>query len=165
MTQEQPQQLFGWRSIAVIVGLAAVWVLMLLLGTGSLDRTIYEDLYAGHRPYLISVARVLTALGEPTVLIGASIVCAICLWYVGRARIGLALFLVALTGRGISEIEKYAVGRQRPALEPHLVMVKTPSFPSGHATSSMIFYLALALALTGNNRWRRPVAAAAVLLS
>ena len=53
----------------------------------------------------------------------------------------------------------------RPDLEPHLVVVKTSSFPSGHATSSMIFYLTMALALTARTRWQRLAAAGAVLLS
>ena len=44
-------------------------------------------------------------------------------------------------------------------------LVKTSSFPSGHATSSMIFYLALALVLTAGTRWHRIAAAGAVLLS
>jgi undecaprenyl-diphosphatase len=72
---------------------------------------------------------------------------------------------IALIGRGLSEIEKIWVARPRPELEPHLVLVKTQSFPSGHAFSSMVFYLALALALTGDSRWRWPAASAAVLLS
>src|SRR5205085_5971003 len=57
------------------------------------------------------------------------------------------------------------IARVRPDLEPHLVVVKTSSFPSGHAASSMIFYLTLALALTAGTRWSRPAAAAAILLS
>jgi undecaprenyl-diphosphatase len=69
-----------------------------------------------------------------------------------------------LIGRGLSEIQKYAIARVRPALEPHLVLVRTPSFPSGHATSSMIFYLTLALALAPAG-WRRRAAACAILLS
>jgi undecaprenyl-diphosphatase len=44
-------------------------------------------------------------------------------------------------------------------------VVKTSSFPSGHATSSMIFYLTVALALTGGTRWHRTAVAGAVLLS
>jgi undecaprenyl-diphosphatase len=45
------------------------------------------------------------------------------------------------------------------------VIVKTSSFPSGHATSSMIFYLTMALALTVGTRWHRTAAAGAILLS
>ena len=163
---EQPRPLrVPWRLIAMIVILAAIWLAMLLWGAGPLDRTVYEALYAGHRPALLEVARILTALGEPTVLIGASILCALWLWRVGRGRLGLVLFLVALIGRGLSEVQKYSVGRARPAIEPHLVIVKTSSFPSGHATSSMIFYLAVALALTARSPWHKAAVIGAVLLS
>jgi len=43
--------------------------------------------------------------------------------------------------------------------------VKTSSFPSGHATSSMIFFLTLALVLGAETRWQRPAVIAAILLS
>ena len=72
-----------------------------------------------------------------------------------RGRLGLALLLITLIGRGLSEVQKYWIARARPDLEPHLVVVKTTVFPSGHATSSMIFYLTLALALTAGTRWQR----------
>jgi undecaprenyl-diphosphatase len=75
------------------------------------------------------------------------------------------LLAVILVGRGITEVEKLAVARPRPELEPHLAIVRTWSFPSGHATSSMIFYLTLALALGAGKPWQRIAAAAAVLLS
>ena len=65
----------------------------------------------------------------------------------------------------MGEAQKYWIARVRPDVEPHLVMVKTSSFPSGHATSSMIFYLTLALALTAGTRWHRIAAAGAILLS
>jgi undecaprenyl-diphosphatase len=154
-----------WRLVSAIVALAVIWLAMLLGGAGPLDRAVYEALYAGHRPALLIVARVLTALGEPTVLIAASVICAIWLWREGRGRLGLTLLLVALIGRGLSEVQKYWIARVRPDLEPHLVVVKTSSFPSGHATSSMIFYLALALALTAHTRWKRIAAGGAILLS
>ena len=165
MTEGRPPQRVQLRFIAAIVSLAAIWLAMLTLGTGPLDRTVYEALYAGHRPFLLVIARVLTALGEPTVLIAACVVCALYLWYLGRARLGLTLLLIAMVGRGLSEIQKFWIARARPDIEPHLVIVKTRSFPSGHATSSMVFYLALALALTADTRWRRPAAAGAVILS
>jgi len=153
------------RFIAAIVTLATIWLVMLLWGAGPLDGQIYEALYAGNRPLLRAIAQGLTALGEPTVLIAACVACALWLWFAGRARLGVFLLLIAMTGRGLSEVQKYWIARARPSLEPHLVVVKTQSFPSGHATSSMIFYLALAIALTTGTRWHRTAAAAAVTLS
>jgi membrane-associated phospholipid phosphatase len=153
------------RFAAAIVALAAIWLAMLLFGAGPLDRTLYEALYAGHRPALALIARGLTFFGEPTVLIGAGVLCALWLWRTGRTRLAVVLVLIVLIGRGLSEVQKYTVARVRPDLEPHLVMVRTSSFPSGHASSSMIFYLTLALALTAGTRWHRVAAAGAVLLS
>lgn len=154
-----------WGLVAAIAILASVWQAMLLWGAGTLDRRIYEMLYAGHRPALLQMARFFTALGEPTVLIVAGFVVAGWLWWRGRGRFALALILVILIGRGLSEVQKYWIARARPELEPHLVLVKTSSFPSGHATSSMIFYFALALALAADSRWNRLAAAGAILLS
>lgn len=155
----------NWPHVAAVAALAALWLAMLLLGTGSLDRALYEALYAGHRPALFAIACFFTALGEPTVLIASGVGCWLWLWYAGRARMGLALLLIALLGRGLSEAQKYWIARVRPDVEPHLVVVKTSSFPSGHAASSMIFYLTLALALAAGTRWGRPAAAGAVILS
>jgi undecaprenyl-diphosphatase len=153
------------RYVAAITALAAVWLTMLLFGRGPLDRSIYETLYAGGRPALVTIARIFTAFGEPTVLVGAGFVIAGWLWLRSRGRFALGLLVVILVGRGLSEVQKYWIARARPELEPHLVVVKTSSFPSGHATSSMIFYLALALALTAPGGQRRMAAIAAVLLS
>jgi undecaprenyl-diphosphatase len=145
--------------------LAALWLAMLLLGGGPFDARIYELLYAGHRPALAALARALTILGEPTVLVTAGFVVALWLWWRGRSRVAVVLLAVVLVGRGLAEAQKYSIARVRPALEPHLVVVKTSSFPSGHAASSMIFYLTLALALTAGTRWHRLAAAGAILLS
>jgi undecaprenyl-diphosphatase len=138
---------------------------MLVWGGGPLDRHIYEALYAGHRPVLRAIARGFTDLGEPTFLIGAGIACALWLFYAGHRRLPWVLAAIVLLGRGLSEAQKYWIARVRPDLEPHLVVVKTSSFPSGHAASSMIFLLSLALVLTAGTRWARPAVAGAILLS
>jgi undecaprenyl-diphosphatase len=138
---------------------------MLLIGGGSLDRQIYETLYAGNRPVSLAAARIFTALGEPAVLITAGVLVLLWLWYAGRVRLGLALFLVAMLGRGFSELQKYWIARPRPTLDPHLVVVQSSSFPSGHAASSMIFYTIMAHALTVDTRWHRAAVACAVMLS
>jgi len=159
---ERPRQ---WGFVIAIVALAAIWLTMLLGGTGSLDRAVYEALYAGHRPALLVVARIFTALGEPTVLVTAGFVVAGWIWWRHHPHLALAILLIVLIGRGLAEAQKYMIARLRPDLEPHLVVVKTSSFPSGHATSSMIFYLTVALALTLGTRWHRAAAAGAILLS
>ena len=156
-----PSRLLAASSVLL---LACLWLAMLLSGAGPLDRRLEQALYAGGRPVLILVARILTFLGEPTVLVGAGFVVAAWLWYRKRGRFALALLIVILVGRGLSEVQKFAIARPRPMIEPHMVAVKTYSFPSGHATSSMIFYLTLALALAPPER-RGLFAAGAILLS
>lgn len=165
MNQSVPSRGTEFRFALAIAALAALWLAMLLFGGGPLDRSLYEALYAGHRPGLAEAAHVLTFLGEPTVLIVAGFLVAGWLWWHKKARLALALMLVILVGRGLSEVQKYWIARVRPDAEPHLVVVKTSSFPSGHATSSMIFYLTLALALTAGTRWHRAAAVGALLLS
>jgi undecaprenyl-diphosphatase len=98
-------------------------------------------------------------------LIAAGFIVAGLLWWRARGRLALVLLVVILVGRALAEAQKYSIARARPDLEPHLVLVKTSSFPSGHATSSMVFFLALALALTVRSRWHRAAAGAAVTLS
>ena len=137
---------------------------MLVFGRGPLDRSVYQALYSGGHPALILIGRFFTALGDPTVLIIGGFLIGAWLWREGRGRFAVGLLLVVLIGRGLTEAQKYWIARARPDIEPHLVVVKTWSFPSGHATSSMIFYLVLALAIAPVG-WRRIAAAAAILLS
>jgi undecaprenyl-diphosphatase len=162
---EQGSKVGQWRLVAAVIALAAIWLAALLWGRGPLDRSVYEALYAGHRPAMIAVARALTALGEPTVLIGAGVATALWLWHAGHRHLPFVLIAITMLGRGLSEAQKYWVGRARPDIEAHLVVVKTQSFPSGHATSSMIFYMVMALTLTAGTRLHRLAAAAAFLLS
>ncbi len=156
----------GFFSLVVpIAVLASVWLAMLLLGGGPLDRQIYEAPYAGGSPALVEAARGLSMTGEPPVLITAGLLCALWLWWTKRGRLALILLFVTLIGRGLSELQKYEIARVRPNFEPQLVVVKTSSFPSGHAASSMIFGLTVALALTAGTRWERAAVGFAILLS
>jgi len=166
MNSLPPPRRVQWGSIAAIVVLAAIWLTMMLGGGGPLDQAVYEALYAGRSPLLAGTAHVFTALGEPTILMGAGIVTAVGLWVAGHRHLPVVLAAIVILGRILTEAQKYWIARARPGLEPHLVVVKTSSFPSGHATSSTIFYLSLALALTaGRSGWRFTATAAAIILS
>ena len=155
----------SWPTLALCAALAAIWLFMWRFGGGALDQRIYEALYAGQRPLLVVIARLLSDLGDPTVLIGLGFAVALWLWWHQRLRLGGAILAETLIGRGLSEIQKFEIARVRPALEPHLVVVKTSSFPSGHSTSSMIVGLTLALVLAAGTRWLRLCVGIAVVLS
>src|SRR6478735_998068 len=165
MTAPRPARGAEYRFIGALIALVVIWLLMLLWGGGPLDRAIYEAVYVGNSPALVPIARVFTALGEPTVLIAASFVVALGLWLRGHRHLPLVFIAITMFGRAISELQKYWIARPRPDLETHLVVVKTSSFPSGHANSSMVFFLTLALALTADTPWQRTAVIGAIGLS
>jgi undecaprenyl-diphosphatase len=138
---------------------------MLLLGGGSLDRAVYEALYAGQHPALARAAEILTDLGSSRVLLIAALVGAICLLLIRQARIAIVFVVVMFVGRILNQLQKHWIARPRPELEQHLVSTNSHAFPSGHAANSMIFYVTFALVLTSGTRLERPALAAAVLLS
>lgn len=145
--------------------LAAVWLAMMFGGTGRLDQMVFEALYAGGHPALVSLARLASLFGDPKVLIPATLAVGAWLWWRNHPRTALTLIVVTMLGRGVNSLVKLDVARERPALRPHLMVEHTNSFPSGHATGSMIFFLALALLLAHRGPWRRWWAAAAVGVS
>lgn len=145
--------------------LALMWFAMLTVGTGPADDAILRALYAGGNPPLTAIARAVTFFGGAIFLIALSLVFALFLWAKGRGRYGLVVIAVVLIGRGLVEAQKYGIARFRPEDEVHLVPVSTPSFPSGHASSSMIVYLTLALVFASGTRWKWPAVAGALALS
>lgn len=145
--------------------LAAIWLAMMFGGAGPVDRQFYLALYAGGNAVLVTVARGASLLGDPKVLIPATLAIAAWLWWRNHSRTALTLIAVTMAGRAVNSLVKLDVARERPALRPHLMIEHTNSFPSGHATGSMIFFLALALLLAHRGRRRRWWAAAAVAVS
>lgn len=150
------------RLALAIAALTTVWLTMLIFGAGAADRVIYGALYSGDRPALAAVATFFTWLGEPYVLIAASVLLGLYLWWRGQPRLAIAAVAITMLARVLNSLQKLWIARMRPDLEEHLVVVETMSFPSGHSTSSMAFYLVLALVLTQGSRWR-PFAVAAGL--
>ena len=97
--------------------------------------------------WLHEVGRDITALGGVAVLGGMTLAVA---GYLVMIRKYHAMWLVlSATGGGllISTILKNLFDRDRPDLVPHLSVVHTPSFPSGHAMLSAVVYLTLGVML------------------
>jgi len=154
-----------WHIVLAVAGLAILWFLMLTIGAGPADERLLAFFYAGDRPLIAAVARVLTILGEgPTMILIAVAAAAWLLWR-GLPRYGMAIIVVTLAGRFLVVFQKYGIGRLRPDEQAHLVPVHSPAFPSAHAANSMIVFLTIALVLSTTVRRRELLVAGAVLLS
>ena len=150
------------RILPALAGLAAVWLAMLLLGTGPADRSLLLALHAND-PVLQTVAVWLTRLGNWPTLVAAALAGAA--WLAWRRRFGDALLLlaVALSGRLLIILQKEWFARLRPEETLQLVEAHYKSFPSGHAGNSMITCMMLAVSLTPPGYRRRAIAAALLL--
>jgi len=148
---------------ALLVGaLVLLWLSMLLLGTGPVDRRILLELYAGHRPALAEAARLMTMFGDGrvvTIFAGAG---AIILFARKKRWAAAMLFIGTALGKALTELQKFEFNRLRPTENPHLVVVHDLSFPSGHSANSMMTYVALALLLSDRPEQRRLWTAGAI---
>lgn len=123
--------------VAVVIALSAV-----LAGKGALafiDHSFLAYAAAIQSETLTQIMRVVTALGEGTVIAGLSIMSVI--WFLHRGMAMHASALVTSVGgaAGVAMIMKRVLERARPsgfqALAEH-----TFSFPSGHAALSLAFF-------------------------
>jgi undecaprenyl-diphosphatase len=152
------------KVILAAAALAAAWLAMLLLGAGAVDREILLALYAGSRPFLVSVALGFTALGSWPVVVLVSVAAAAWLAYQRRTSAALLLLVGAIGIRLLVAVQKYEFDRLRPDEHLRLVEVSSKSFPSGHSANSMLVYPLCAL-LLAPPRWRRAALACGVVLA
>ena len=97
--------------------------------------------------WLHEVGRDMTALGGVAVLGGMTLAVA---GYLLMIRKYHAMWLVLSATTGglvISTLLKWMFSRERPQLVPHLSVVHTSSFPSGHSMLSAVVYLTLGVML------------------
>ena len=141
----------------------AVWTRTALVGfDAALAQGLHDQLSAG----LLQVVAVLTNLGKPVLLAFAGAVIALLLALRRRWRLFVP-WCVALVGTaGSGHVVKHFVQRARP-FDGHGFVPETGfSFPSGHASMSMVFYGMLAYLLLRQflPRHHRDTVAAAIAL-
>ena len=85
----------------------------------------------------------LTSIGGPTVLWLIVVAVAGFLVLQTRYRTAMVVVLPSASGELLNSVMKHAFNRPRPSIVPHLRVVYTTSFPSGHAMESAIVYLTL----------------------
>lgn len=140
--------------VAVFTVLAAFAVLTAAIVGGRMDgfdRSLLlalRSLAPAHLPlgprWLQESARDVTALGGFTTLTLITMIAAALLTIHRRGRSAVVLVAAAIGAQVTAEVIKHYVNRPRPLLVPHLDLVYSSSFPSGHAVMSPTVYLTLA---------------------
>ena len=149
--------------LAGILGL--LWLAMLLLGAGAVDRDILYALYTRDEPLLMQAALGVTQLGNWWTVVGVTLAGALLLFYRGKKWGALTLLIATFTGRGLVILQKDYFARLRPEEHLRLVEVSYQSFPSGHAANPTIAYVALALLLFDDPKRRRVAVITAMVLA
>lgn len=151
------------RRAVALMALALVWGAMLWFEGGALDHQVLGALYAGGDSVRTTFALIVTRFGDPDLLLLVTGVVALLL--IARRHVRpAALFLgISLSGRALVDLQKWWIGRPRPDAHLHLIGTRTDSFPSGHAASSVMVWVTLALLIPRDAGWRRPALVAAAL--
>jgi len=143
----------GWRLIAGLTLLVVV-PLSVLARVGwqpltHLDRRADSSAhgYVVDHDWLLSTARALTHLGDPTVVTALAVLGAIALFLVHRRRAALYLLVARLVAVVVAFVLKESVRRARPVLPHPVAHASGFSFPSGHAVGSAALYASLAVVI------------------
>lgn len=97
----------------------------------------------------------ITALGGVTVLTMITIVAVGYLVVARKYRSAALVAAAIISGSLVSDGLKNLIVRPRPTIVPHLVEVHSLSYPSGHATNSMVVFLTLGVLLARAQAERR----------
>ncbi|MBJ7551393.1 phosphatase PAP2 family protein [Marinomonas ostreistagni] len=98
--------------------------------------------------WLPVIVRDITALGSNWVLLYIMVSLSAILWFSQQRLEATKILMMTVGGVVLSMGLKYVFERPRPDLVPHLIEVYSPSFPSGHASMSMICFLGMAVVLS-----------------
>ena len=141
----------GW----ILLGLAFALIALLVLGDFSyFDERGLTLVRTGEQQTLIgpdwvgSMLRDITAMGSNWLLLYFTAVAILALMIIKRHTHALALSLMAVGGVALGIGSKYLFQRARPEIVETLAHVYTPSFPSGHATISMVCFVGAVLVFT-----------------
>jgi membrane-associated phospholipid phosphatase len=165
------------RPTSAFLRLLAAWVALALLGwaagaaitpvTRSADVSLVRDVVSDRTHTLTALAHTLSFIGSGWVLTPVTVVLAVVLWIRRHRADALAIGLSLWAGIGLSSLVKVLVDRPRPPVR-HLEQVSSASFPSGHATQSTAFLLAVLLAWLVHHdarNLRAPITATVVLIA
>lgn len=174
ITAREPIVLF-----VLLVMTLGVWTFVEVAGevtegdTDAFDRWVLQSLRKPDRPtepigpsWMHEVGRDLTGLGGIATLTLLTAATAGFLWLDRRRHMAVLLAVASSSGIALSLLLKNLFDRPRPDVVPHLSIVHTSSFPSGHSMMSAVVYLTLGtlLAASVESRLLRVYALSVALL-
>lgn len=108
-----------------------------------IDNAISQFIYSFRNPLLTKIMFGITQLGGEYLLVGATLALIFFAWKKHK-REAILFSIILGMGEVINFLIKIVIQRPRPELSPLYEVVKSYSFPSGHAMNSFIFYSLLA---------------------
>jgi len=157
-----------WFFLAAFAALFVIDLWFVVTGRAQgLDNSILAVFFAARDNILTIIFRLITFCGDQATLIA---LCVLIVALPGRMKVGLPVALMTGIGAAVQTIIKELVARPRPDMGNWLVGETDwlgfglgYSFPSGHANTSMIFWVAL-LVLIGRHLITQNKPRAAVIL-
>ena len=114
---------------------------------------------------LLRLAEAVTLLGDPVGITVVAAGLALVLWRRGSTRLALYVVAARVGAIVLSQGLKHVVDRARPVFDAPVAEALGPSFPSGHALGSSVFWTTCAVLLVPRVRWPRLLLAGAVLVA
>ena len=156
----------GARLVVGLLGVLAVGVVAVPLallvrgGYGPLlgadrDVSAWAERAVSGSSALLRVSQAVTLLGDPVGITVVAAVLALVLWRRGSGRLALYVVAARVGALVLSQGLKHLVDRARPVFDAPVAEALGPSFPSGHALGSAVFWTTCAVLLMP--RVRRPV--------
>ena len=159
--------LLGALAVAVVAVPLAVLVRSEYAPLVALDRDVSSaaERAVDGSVLLLRAAQVVTYLGDPLLITLASALLALVLWRRGHARLALYVLAARIGSLVLSQGLKHLVDRARPVFEGPVATALGPSFPSGHALGSAVFWTTTAVLVLPHVRRPRRALLAAVLVA
>jgi undecaprenyl-diphosphatase len=142
----------GFMALTIALGLLATLKVGFPAERSVLKAVAFREHVTGD--FLIAVVQWVSWLGEPAQRSLAMVGFAALLYWRKRPWAALVMVIAPPVAGATSSLLKEIFSRARPEVVPHLDMVTSLSFPSGHATNVMAIYLLAALLLA---QARRPL--------
>ena len=166
----------GARLVVALLGVLAVGVVavpMSLLvrgGYGPLlgadrDVSAWAEQAVSGSTALLRGAQAVTLLGDPIGITVAAAVLALVLWRRGHGRLAAYVVAARVGAIVLSQGLKHLVDRARPVFDAPVAEALGPSFPSGHALGSAVFWTTCAVLVMPRVRQPLLVLAGAVAVA